>query len=310
MRFDGEAGLRHAKTAECTGRRVVGVHGVAIGFGIGDIVGPGGVRGGTRHDFLAQRGVGSGVAVQLGFDGGQAAVALCTELDLDLGGVALGVNQQAFVPVKEQLDRSAGNLCQQGGMRLPGEIFFAAESAAHQLPDDAHAFGRPAQDARHLVAVGIGDLRADVDLHAPIGERAGNAALWFQEGVIGDGGMEGVLEDQVCLGKTGRHVSLAHLDMLEQISAFMQLGSIRLARLHRIGDDGLGLEFDLDQLQGGQHLVAGFGGNDGDRIAYIAHALANANQRRPVVNHQPVVVLAGDVIGGQHSDHTGRSAGF
>lgn len=47
----------------------------------------------------------------------------------------------------------------------------------------------------------------------------------------------------------------------------MQLRSVRLAGLHRIGNDGLRFKFDLNQLQGGQHLVAGLGGDNGNRIA-------------------------------------------
>ena len=69
-------------------------------------------------------------------------------LNPDLGSMALGMHQQAFVAVEEQLHRAAGDSCQHGGMDLAHDIFFAAKSAAHQLADHVHAFFRPAQSTR------------------------------------------------------------------------------------------------------------------------------------------------------------------
>ena len=97
----------------------------------------------------------------------------------------LGMHQQAFVAVEEQLDRPAGGIGQQRGMDLPGDIFFAAKTAADQLADDAHPLLGPAQRARHLLAVRVGDLRADVDFHAPIRRQAGDAAFRLDEGMVG-----------------------------------------------------------------------------------------------------------------------------
>ncbi len=121
-------------------------------------------------------------------------------------------------------------------MDLTGDIFLTAKAAAHQLPDDAHALLGPAERRSDLLPVGVGDLRANINLHAPIRGRAGNAAFRLQKGMFRDGSVEGVLEDHIGLSKAVLHIPFADFDVLEQVAGGMQGGCIRLARLHRIGD--------------------------------------------------------------------------
>ena len=116
----------------------------------------------------------------------------------------LGMRDQALVAVIEQLDRPAGGVGQQRGVDLPGDIFLAAKPAADQLADDAHALVRPAQRAGHLVAVLVGDLRADVDFHAAVWRGAGDGAFRLDKGMVVGRGVEGVLQDHVGLGKALR----------------------------------------------------------------------------------------------------------
>ena len=104
--LDGEGALGHAEAAKRARRRIVGVHGEAVDFGVGDVVGPGRVGGGAGHDFIAQAGIGAAVAVEFGFDRRQLAVARRAGLDADDGRVALGVEQQRFLARVEHLDRA------------------------------------------------------------------------------------------------------------------------------------------------------------------------------------------------------------
>ncbi len=229
--FHREGRLEHAKAAEGAGGRVVGVHGIAVGLDVLDLVGAGGMGGGAGHHLLAQRGIRAGIAVQLGFHRRQTSIPARANLDPDLGGVPLGMHDQALLAVEEQLDRPPGGIGQQRGVDLPGNVFLAAKPAADQLADDAHALVRPAQRAGHLVAVLIGDLRADIDFHAPIWGGAGNAAFGLHKGMVVGRGMEGMLQDHVRLGKTALHITLAHLDVLEQVTVGVDGARLRPASL-------------------------------------------------------------------------------
>jgi hypothetical protein len=58
--------------------------------------------------------------------------------------MTLGVNQQALMPVEQQLDRPPGDIRQHCSMDLPGDILFSTKTAAHQLADHTHPLFRPA----------------------------------------------------------------------------------------------------------------------------------------------------------------------
>ena len=98
--------------------------------------------------------------------------------------------------------------------------------------------------------------------------------------------------------------------MFEQITGRVQAGHIRLARLDRIADHRLGVVFHLDQIQGGGGDLARLGCDDRHGIADIADALADPDQHRPVVNNQTVIVLAGDIGGGQDGARHRATAGL
>ena len=229
--------------------------------------------GGAGHHFFTQRGVRAGIAVQFGFHRGQAAVPFGAHLDPDLGGMALGMDDQAFVAVEEQLDRAAGDPGQQRGVDLPGDIFFAAKAAADQLADDMHLLFRHTQHPGHLLAVRIGNLRADVDFHAALRGQAGDAAFRLHKGVVVHGGVEGMLQDDIRGGKT---LSISPLRTLMCLSRF-PLGWIGrrfgLAGLHRAADHRQRLKFNLDQIQRLGGNLAGFGGHNRQGIAHGAHML-------------------------------------
>jgi hypothetical protein len=116
------------------------------------------MRSGSGHNFLPERGISPGISVQLSFDSRQAAIQLRAHFYPDLGSMALRVHKQAFVAIKKQLNRAAGSLSQQGGMNLAHNIFFAAETAAHQLANHPYSLLGPTECAGHLLAILVRDL--------------------------------------------------------------------------------------------------------------------------------------------------------
>ena len=89
-----KAALRDAKAAERTARHVVGVHRVGIHAHVGHFVGAGGMRGGAQHHVIAQAGVRTAIAIDLGCVRHKCAILLCAGLKLDDGRVPLGMNPQ------------------------------------------------------------------------------------------------------------------------------------------------------------------------------------------------------------------------
>ncbi len=195
-------------------------------------------------------------------------------------------------------------------MDLPHHVFLAAKTAAHQLPDDAHALLGPAHHACHLLAVLIGDLRADINFHAPVLQRHADTAFRLDKGVVGGGRVEGVLQDHIRLGKALLHVALADLDVLEQISLLVDLRDSLLPRLHGICDDRLWIKFRFDQSRRLLGDLLAFRGNDGYRVSHVSDAFSYPHHHRPVVDDQSMIFFGGNIFGGQHRHNTGQGFGF
>ncbi len=201
-RLDRKGRLRHAKAAERARGRIVGVHGITIGAHVRDVIRACRVRGGAGHHLFAKRGIRARIAVQFGLHRDETAIFLRAHLDADLRGMALRMHEQTLVTVEQQLHRALRDIRQHRHMDLSHHVFLAAEAAAHQLPDDAHALLRPAHHTRHLRPVLIRDLRADINFHAAIGQRHADAAFRFEEGMVGGRRVEGMFKDHIRFGKT------------------------------------------------------------------------------------------------------------
>jgi len=80
-------------------------------------------------------------------------------------------------------------------VNLTGNVLFSAEATACELPADAHLVFGDAQGGRHLAAVGVGDLRADVDFHAAVGQGHSDAAFRFHKQVVREWRKETVFND-------------------------------------------------------------------------------------------------------------------
>jgi hypothetical protein len=172
------------------------------------------MRGCPGHHLLSKRGIRPGIAIQLCFYRRQRAVAFRAHLYLDLGGMPLGVGDQAFVAIIQQLDRASGHVGEQGRMDLPGNILFAAKAATDQPPNNANAAFRPSERLGLLLSIRIGDLRANMDLHPSVGQRAGNRAFWFEKSMVIHPRMVGAFQDHIRFLETLFHLTFPHFYML------------------------------------------------------------------------------------------------
>ena len=93
---------------------------------------------------------------------------------------------------------------------------------------------------------------------------------------------------------------LRTLMCLSRLPFACSCGTSSLPRLDRIGDDRLQVELRLDQVRGLLGDLLGLRRHERQRIADVANAFANAHQDRPVIDDQPMVVLAGNVLCRQH----------
>jgi len=228
--------------------------------------------------------------------------------------VALGVEKQRLLARVEHLDRATGNLGEQGGVNLPGDVLFAAEAAADQRAAHANLVFGQAEGGGRLAAILVGNLRADVEgqLGVPgvVTGRYGNGALRLHEGVLDRRRAVLALDDHIGLGEALLDVTMTHLDMLEQVARLPFLVDERrfrrVGRL-RVADDGQRLVVHFDQFQGAGGGVGVVRSDDSHRVAHIAHLVGA--QHRPVGVHQAVNVLAGHVFVGQHGAHAGQRFG-
>jgi len=116
--------------------------------------------------------------------------------------------------------------------------------------------------------------------------------------MVGGWGVEGVFEDHISTGKTRIHVTFADFNVLEQVAFLMDLRHTILACLNRVGNYRLQVKLRFDQPGCLVGDLLGFRGDNGKRITHIANTLPNTHHDRPVIDDQPVIVFAGDVIRG------------
>ena len=113
-------------------------------------------------------------------------------------------------------------------------------------------------------------------------------------------GMESVFHHHFGFRKALVHVPFANLNMLEQVAIGVNSPCLRLTRLDSIGNYWQEFIFGFDQVKGLGRNLARLRRHNRYRITNVAHRLADPNQRRPVENNQPMVVLAGDILSGQN----------
>ena len=172
----GKAGLGDAEAPEGAGRRVVGVVRPAVTLEVFIVVRPRGVGAGALENGAAQGGVGAGVGDDLHGHALDVALVVAAHGDLNVHGVALGMDQNALGAGELHLHRSAGEVGNQGRVVLHGHILLAAEAAAHQHVLYLHLFHGKAEHGRRLVLGVVGALVGGEDHHA-VAIHVGHGAL-------------------------------------------------------------------------------------------------------------------------------------
>ena len=114
--------------------------------------------------------------------------------------------------------------------------------------------------------------------------------------------------DNVCFGEAPLRVALAHLDVLEEIAAIVDQGSVGSQSLLRGSHHRQRLVFHLDQLQRLLGDLLRLGGDQGDGVAHVAHLVVG--QHRPIGDDDAMVLVARHVFSGQDGHHTGQGFGF
>ena len=195
QRLRAEAGLGDTEAPEGPGRGVVGIVGVALDLEILIGVGSGGVGAGPLQHRPAQRGEGTGIGYHAGLDALNDAVFVAAHGEVHVKAVALGVNEDGFLPGELHLHRHTGHIGQQRRMVLHGHILLAAEAAAHQHILYLTVFIVHSQHGGALVHGGVGALVGGQQLHAAVFQRQRHAALRLQKGVLRPRGVEMLRKD-------------------------------------------------------------------------------------------------------------------
>ena len=142
VHLTGKRRLRHAKTAECTGRRIVCVYCHAVDFDVGNLIWTGNMGTGPLYHRTAERCVCPGIGDDARPHADQPAVSVTAGGQFDFHRVSFRMHPHAFLAGQRQFHRLTGLVSQQRRMMLHRQIFLAAERSADQLADHPHLFAR------------------------------------------------------------------------------------------------------------------------------------------------------------------------
>ena len=309
-RFNGKAGLGHAKAPESPGGGVVGVVGRAFDLEVLVVVGTRGVGAGSLQHGAAQGGEGAGVGVDGGFHALDDAVFVAADGEVHPEGMALGVDQKALRPGELHLHGPAGEIGDEGRVVLDRHILLAAKAAAHQLVLDPDLFA--AQQELAFVQRGVGGLVRGEDAHIPVLVPVGHGALGFQERMLRPGGLKVLGDDVLRPGNSPGGVAPAHV--LVGLDVVLLLvedpGGVGQFRLLRAMDGGEGLVGHLHEPFGLFQGLLVLGYHQGDGVPQIVGEPADGDEGVLVVLDVAHLVLPGDILGGDHRHHPGQGFRF
>ena len=320
LRFNSEAALRRAITAETSADHIVGIDRETFPFGVRRGVVEEQAESAVHHDHLGTvRGVGAAVEDTFGIARREGAVLLDARLQVHLDRVAR-CGDEVFQTRLFKAHGTTSLLAQQRGDRLHrGQFELAAESAADigRLDDLYLAFGQAERECKFLACTEdvLGrNVDGDVVLTVHIDDAdarfhiAGMDALSFID----------AFENEVGIGKAFFEIAGRERRILRDVVCRVGM-QLRRARLHGL----LGIEhcrqflvLDVDQIE--CRL-----GNFDCRRSYRSHRLANVTHDF-TVHHLEIEHHAGrlhrdeeyraeldlrHVLGQQNRLHTGQSLG-
>ena len=175
---------------------------------------------GSFQHRAAQRGVGARIGNDLHHDALNDGIFIAAHGDLDVHGVTLGVDQDAFRAAQLHLDRSAGEIGHQCRVVLDGHILLAAEAAAHQHILHPNLLIGQTQHGRGLVLGVVGALVGGEDLHMAV-LHEGHGTFRLQEGMLGPRCAEFILQNIFRLGDGRFRIAAADVFQRQQVSVLM-----------------------------------------------------------------------------------------
>ncbi len=215
--------------------------------------------------------------------------------------MTVNVTEEALRPAVVHPHRPAEAQRQQARVHLQADVFAGAERTADAAQHEAHLLLGDAEAGRDLTAVLVHPLGGDVQLDAtPVLVWNGERRFEPEECLVLHADVVRALDDDFACGIG---VAVDDALMTEHIA-------VRMDRGVRTGDRPFGVEqrrqdvvVDGDRRHGAATRLLRFSGDDGDRLADVAHVFAG--EHRLVGRDQPIRRCARHVVGGQHGVDAG-----
>ena len=190
-------------------------------------------------------------------------------------------------------------------MDLHREVLPAPERAADACEVDPHLLFRQPQARRDLVAVDVEPLRRDVDVDAALAVRNGQARLRAEERLILDPELVVALDRDLAFGI---RVAAGDPHVPHDVGPRVVAVAVPLRPALRVDPGLVGrtlgidhelelLVLDLDRGRRPPRLLRMLGGDEGDRLAEVAHPVER--EHGLVGELEPVALVAGDVLVGE-----------
>ena len=307
--FDAETGLRDAEAAEGAGGRIVGVIGPAVDLEVLIVIRTGGVGAGALQDGAAQRGVSAGVGNDFRSHALDDAVFVAAQAELHLHGMALGMDENAFRAGQLDLHGALGQIGDEGGVVLDGDVLLAAEAAANQTVADFYLFGGQTQHSHGLVLGVVGALVGGEDHHT-VAVGIGHGALRLQECVFRPGGREALGQHVFALCNGFRRIAALNVLVGQQIAGCVDQRRVGQHGLARGAHHGQLFVVHPHQLLGLRQDLRRFGGHKADGVAQIVGDIAHGDHGVPVFFQMAHLVLPGNIGGGEDCRDAGERFGF
>ena len=311
--------------AEAAVRRavgLVGVDGVGVDPGVGNLIGAGGRIADGARDVDRVVGVGAGVPEHLHLLRDDAAVGEHAGLDAVGQRAAAGQQRELLFARRLELDRPAARLAGKAGdERLEVDARLAAEPAADVGDDDAHIVERQLEGVAEQVAHGEGRLRAGPDVDAVAGFPLGDGDVGFHRHVLHRRVGVLALDDPLRFGEALFDVALAALGQIGDVRAGLRregrldkvvAREIRMhqrragrERVHVVEDRRQHFVFDLDELDRRVGDRPRVGGHRRHRFAEVPDFVLGQNVLVDHVKAEPVR----EIMAGEDRAHAGQALG-
>ncbi len=255
------------------GGRVVGADRPALDEGVGDHVRTAGEGDGGGQGVGGGVGVGARVEQDLRLDLHHTALGVRVVAVAQQGGVAVHVAQEGLLARGGQLHRAAGLQGQQAQRQLEALVLAVGGGAGHPGHDDLHLFGRQAVAGGGRVAVAVRVGGGQVQLHAAVRTRYGQAGLGpYGRRVLAADAVQALHDDLA-----GRlRVAVPQRDVPDQVAVRVQ--RLGLEGPLRVGDRFEHLVLDDDGGGGHPRGVRVVGGDGRDGLAVVAHDLGGEHR--------------------------------